>query len=102
MGKITSVPYIKMTLSLLTQLGIDNKFEGNFITVYPKKTIHKQTVVVESDWSSASYFYSIIALSEIGSEIQLTAYKKESLQGDSCLAEIYNHFWIFFVANVEL
>lgn len=93
-GKITSVPYIKMTLSLLTQLGIDNKFEGNFITVYPKKSIHKQTVVVESDWSSASYFYSIIALSEIGSEIQLTAYKKESLQGDSCLAEIYNHFGV--------
>jgi len=93
-GKITSVPYIKMTLSLLTQLGIENKFEGNFITVYPKKSIHKQTVVVESDWSSASYFYSIIALSEIGSEIQLTAYKKESLQGDSCLAEIYNHFGV--------
>ena len=93
-GKITSIPYIKMTLSLLTQLGIDNKFEGNFITVYPKKSIHKQTVVVESDWSSASYFYSIIALSEIGSEIQLTAYKKESLQGDSCLAEIYNHFGV--------
>ena len=93
-GKITSIPYIKMTLSLLTQLGIDNKFEGNFITVYPKKSIHKQTVVVESDWSSASYFYSIIAISEIGSEIQLTAYKKESLQGDSCLAEIYNHFGV--------
>ncbi len=93
-GKITSVPYIKMTLSLLTQLGIENKFKGNFITVYPKKSIHKQTVVVESDWSSASYFYSIIALSEIGSEIQLTAYKKESLQGDSCLAEIYNHFGV--------
>jgi len=93
-GKITSIPYIKMTLSLLTQLGIENKFEGNFITVYPKKEIQKQTVVVESDWSSASYFYSIIALSEIGSTIQLSAYTKESLQGDSCLAEIYLHFGV--------
>ena len=93
-GKITSIPYINMTLSLLTQLGIENKFEGNFIKVYPKNEIKKQVVVVESDWSSASYFYSIIALSEIGSEIQLTAYKEESLQGDSCLAEIYKHFGV--------
>lgn len=93
-GKITSVPYINMTLSLLTQLGIENKFEGNVIIVYPKKTIENQIVVVESDWSSASYFYSIIALAEIGSAIQLSAYKKESLQGDSCLAEIYQHFGV--------
>jgi len=93
-GKITSIPYINMTLSLLTQLGIENKFEGNIINVYPKTEIQKQTVVVESDWSSASYFYSIIALSEIGSTIQLSAYKKESLQGDSCLAEIYQHFGV--------
>ena len=94
LGKITSVPYIKMTLSLLNQLGIETNFEGNFIKVSPKKSIEKQVVVVESDWSSASYFYSIIALSDIGSEIQLSAYKKESLQGDSCLAEIYQHFGV--------
>ena len=93
-GKITSVPYIKMTLSLLNQLGIETSFEGNSIKVYPKKTVESQNVVVESDWSSASYFYSIIALAEIGSEIQLSAYKKESLQGDSCLAEIYQHFGV--------
>ncbi|WP_405563088.1 3-phosphoshikimate 1-carboxyvinyltransferase [Polaribacter sp. Asnod6-C07] len=93
-GKITSIPYIKMTLSLLSQIGIESNFEGNIIKVYPKKSIKKQTIVVESDWSSASYFYSIVALAEIGSEIQLSAYKKESLQGDSCLAEIYEHFGV--------
>jgi len=93
-GKITSIPYIKMTLSLLNQLEIATSFEGNIIKVFPKKSIKEETVVVESDWSSASYFYSIAALSEIGSEIQLSAYKKESLQGDSCLAEIYNHFGV--------
>ena len=93
-GKITSVPYINMTLSLLTQLGIENSFEGNTIKVYSKNEIQKQTVIVESDWSSASYFYSIIALADVGSEINLSAYKKESLQGDSCLAEIYQHFGV--------
>ena len=94
LGKITSIPYINMTLSLLNQLGIKTSFEGNFIKVSPTKSIKEQTVVVESDWSSASYFYSIIALAEIGSEIKLSAYKKESLQGDSCLAEIYEHFGV--------
>ena len=93
-GKITSVPYIKMTLSLLGQLGIKSSFEGNIIKVNSKELINNQTVVVESDWSSASYFYSIIALSEIGSEITLSAYKEESLQGDSCLASIYMHFGV--------
>jgi len=93
-GKITSVPYINMTLSLLNQLGIDTGFEGNIIKVLPKKAIEKQTVVVESDWSSASYFYSIMASAVIGSAIKLSAYKDESLQGDSCLAEIYAHFGV--------
>ncbi len=93
-GKITSVPYINMTLSLLTQLGIESSFTKNSIKVHPKKTIDKQTVVVESDWSSASYFYSIVALAEIGTEIKLSAYKEESLQGDSCLADIYQHFGV--------
>jgi 3-phosphoshikimate 1-carboxyvinyltransferase len=93
-GKITSVPYINMTLSLLNQLGIDTGFEGNIIKVLPKKAIEKQTVVVESDWSSASYFYSIMASAVIGSSIKLSAYKEKSLQGDSCLAEIYTHFGV--------
>ncbi|MFY9243331.1 MAG: 3-phosphoshikimate 1-carboxyvinyltransferase [Polaribacter sp.] len=94
LGQITSIPYINMTLSLLHQIGVKTSFIGNFIKVYPIKNIEKQTVVVESDWSSASYFYSIIASSEIGSQIQLSAYKKESLQGDSCLKKVYKHFGV--------
>lgn len=94
LGEITSVPYINMTLSLLNTLDIDAVFEGTLIRVNPKTTLAKKTIVVESDWSSASYFYSIVALSEIGSKIQLSSYKKDSLQGDSCLAEIYKHFGV--------
>ena len=93
-GKITSIPYIKMTLTLLSQLGVENSFENNFITIHSKQEIQKKVIVVESDWSSASYFYSIVALSKIDSEIKLSAYKKESLQGDSCLVEIYKHFGV--------
>lgn len=93
-GKITSVPYIKMTLSLLNELGIPNAFKGNTITVGSKTSVLPKTLVVESDWSSASYYYSIVALAAVGSEITLSSYKKNSLQGDSVLAEIYTHFGV--------
>ena len=93
-GKITSVPYIKMTLGLLNQIGINTSFEGNSIKVSPKENIEEIELVVESDWSSASYFYSIVALSEVGTEIKLSAYKKNSLQGDSILADTYKEFGV--------
>ena len=93
-GKITSVPYIKMTLSLLHQIGIEADFKENIIKIQPKKTIENQTIVVESDWSSASYWYSFVAMSKVGTQITLSAYRKNSLQGDSCLADIYQHFGV--------
>lgn len=89
-GEITSIPYIKMTLNLLEEIGVETAFIGNVIIVKPKNQDEKlKTLTVESDWSSASYFYSIIALSEVGSQITLSSYKKNSLQGDSALVEIY-------------
>lgn len=93
-GKITSVPYIKMTLSLLEQIGVTTSFEGNTIKVEPKDMVQDTTLVVESDWSSASYFYSIVALCEVGTTIQLSSYKKNSLQGDSVMAEVYKDFGV--------
>lgn len=94
-GKITSVPYINMTLSLLNDLGVKTNFEGNTITVARfEATNEAKTFTVESDWSSASYFYSLIALSGIGTTIELSSYKQDSLQGDSCLAEIYKEFGV--------
>ena len=93
-GEITSVPYIKMTLSLLNEIGIETSFEKNKIEVQPKFVIRNSKFVIESDWSSASYYYSIIALSETGTEITLSSYKKNSLQGDSALATIYKEYGV--------
>lgn len=99
-GEITSVPYIKMTLSLLYEIGIESSFVGNVITVKPVVNILKpKTLTVESDWSSASYYFSIAALSEVGTEITLSSYKENSLQGDSALIEIYKHFGVSSVFN---
>jgi len=94
-GEITSIPYIKMTLELLNEIGIETSFVENKIIINPKPQIlHPKSIIIESDWSSASYYYSIIALSEIGTEITLSSYKMNSLQGDSALAEIYKNFGV--------
>ncbi len=99
--KVTSVAYIKMTLNLINQLGVETSFKDNLITINPKSNIVNQVATVESDWSSASYFYSLIALSKLNSSITLTAYKADSLQGDAVLGEIYEHFGVktFFKKN---
>ena len=94
-GEITSIPYINMTLSLLNEIGISTSFEENTIRVLPTPQSQQPiTLTVESDWSSASYFYSIVALSEEGTSIKLSSYKKNSLQGDSVLAEMYKSFGV--------
>ncbi len=98
-GAITSVPYIKMTLALLNEIGVETSFIGKVISVKPKLSINNYQLSIESDWSSASYFYSIIALSKIGTQITLSFYKKNSLQGDSVLATIYIEFGVETVFN---
>lgn len=87
-GEITSIPYIKMTLALLNDLDIQTSFEGNVIKVYPKAEVETKEMVVESDWSSASYFFSLVALADTAS-ITLSSYKENSLQGDSELVSLY-------------
>jgi 3-phosphoshikimate 1-carboxyvinyltransferase len=102
-GKITSIPYIQMTLSLLNNLGVTTSFEGQFIKVSPTKEIENTDFTVESDWSSASYSYGFVALSKSGG-LEISSYKEDSLQGDSVLQNIYNNFGVSttFKANTIL
>lgn len=82
-----------MTLALLNDLDIETSFIGNTIKVFPKQNIIAKEMVVESDWSSASYFFSLVALSDSAS-ITINSYKEHSLQGDSALVEIYKHMGV--------
>jgi len=103
LGQITSVPYIEMTRSLLTQLEIESSFEGQLIKIAPagKSTVSEMTV--ESDWSSASYFYSLAALCDTA-KLKISSYKENSLQGDSVLAELYTKLGVktTFLENAVL
>lgn len=92
---ITSQPYLDMTLVLLKEMEITIITDKNTISVKPLDAISQpKTFIIESDWSSASYFYSAIALSKIGSQITLNSYKKNSLQGDSAIVKIYEDFGV--------
>ena len=99
-GEITSKPYIKMTLFLLKRFGIQTKFEGQTIKVEFNNSPKKIDQIVESDWSSASYIFSIVALSK-ESEILLKTFKPKSLQGDSVILKIYKKLGVssFFNGN---
>ena len=92
-GKVTSVPYIKMTVALLNEIGVQASFSGQTINVEPLKNNTVQNITVESDWSSASYFYSLVALSKNAS-ITLSSYKQNSRQGDAALATIFEQLGV--------
>ena len=83
-----------MTLSVLQSLGIKAEFHDNIIKIPHTEKLANHTFTVESDWSSASYFYSFIALSKIGTQISLGYFKQNSLQGDAVLNEIYQNFGV--------
>jgi 3-phosphoshikimate 1-carboxyvinyltransferase len=100
-GEITSVSYIKMTLALLNEMGVETSFVENKIKVKPQSAIQNSKFTIESDWSSASYWYSIVALSEIGTQITLSSFKENSLQGDFSLVEIYKNFGVETVFNTN-
>ena len=92
-GKITSVPYIEMTLNFLKACGITGTFEGDQVNIEPANDLVPVDITVESDWSSASYFYSMAALSG-DARIRLSSYKEFSYQGDRAVAGIYRQLGV--------
>ena len=92
-GSVTSRPYIEMTSSILNRVGIKSLFKENKISIQSVKLLEKSIQKVESDWSSLSYFYSIVALSK-NSELNIGSYNINSIQGDKKLVEIYQNFGV--------
>lgn len=94
-NEIVSWPYIQMTLDILSEFGLKVstflntiKFSKSLIAV-PKSIIY----TVESDWSSASYWFSLVALCK-NAEIKLTGLKNKSSQADAILPELYKQFGV--------
>ena len=93
-GRETSKPYIDMTISLLKKIGVEITKTENKISVCELQKIEFKKHHIESDWSSASYFYSVVALAKIGYSLKLSKFYFKSLQGDSKVADIYKSFGV--------
>ena len=93
-GPITSLPYLNMTLQLLERIGVSARLNDRRIRIAPKSAIEPISLAVESDWSAASYYYSIVALSKLGTKATLSTLREDSLQGDRVLSTIYKDFGV--------
>jgi 3-phosphoshikimate 1-carboxyvinyltransferase len=91
-GKVGSRTYIEMTLELMAQFGIVYSWEGNTIQIQPQ-SYQPSHFAVESDWSGASYWFSLLACADSGSFF-LKGLKAKSLQGDAAIVEIMAHLGI--------
>lgn len=98
-GKIGSRPYIEMTLSLMQHFGVSADFTENTITV-PHQQYKAAPFSVESDWSAASYWYSLVALAK-EAEITLQGLKEQSFQGDRAIVEIMDRLGVYTSFNEE-
>jgi 3-phosphoshikimate 1-carboxyvinyltransferase len=92
---IVSWPYIQMTLDILSEFGLNVSTVLNTIKISKATTNYTKgrSFEVESDWSSASYWFSLVALSK-NAEIKLTGLKDRSSQADSILPKLYNQFGV--------
>ena len=95
-GPIASRPYIEMTLGLMREFGAKASWtDAKTICVAPGGYSRTAEFVVEPDWSAASYWYEMVALSnDAEAEIQLPYLRAESLQGDSVVKDLFHHLGV--------
>ena len=87
-GDIISRPYINLTLQLMNDFGVRAEWTDDHRLKVVPQAYHSIPFYVESDWSAASYWYQIVALSK-EAEVTLPGLFKDSYQGDSQVAGIF-------------
>jgi 3-phosphoshikimate 1-carboxyvinyltransferase len=91
-GEIVSRPYIEMTLGLMAYFGVEHEWKENKIRI-EHQAYQAKAFTVEADWSAASYYYSLAALSDT-CDLQLHGLFADSFQGDAILQNIYTSFGV--------
>lgn len=98
-GEIVSLPYIKMTLSMMAHFGVAHSWEGQTIIVAPQAYVGKD-FTVEADWSAASYYYSLAAIAP-AARIEIKGLFQKSVQGDAVLPDMYKKFGVETTFNQD-
>ena len=102
-GEIFSKPYIDMTLALMNHFGIKSTWKNQTIIIKSQR-YEGQSYTIESDWSGASYWYSMVALKK-ESNIILRGLRSHSFQGDQNVVHIMSKMGVeteFTSDGVEL
>lgn len=92
--EVVSPPYITMTLDLLKSIGVSTETKDNTIYVRPLAQAKPVQLPIESDWSSASYYFAIVALAPVGTSISLNTFFTQSRQGDAEVAQLFAEFGV--------
>lgn len=91
-GRLVSRPYVEMTAAIMRDFGAQVLYTDNQITI-KQGDYQSRTYSVENDWSAASYWYEIRSLIP-NVNLRLASLHKNSTQGDSKVAEIFNLFGV--------
>ncbi len=91
-GTLSSVPYIEMTLDFLKQQGYNYTFTNREIKIVPSEKTNINTINIEPDWSSLSYWFSLAVITQ--SNLFLNHYRQESLQADAKILEFAKSFGV--------
>jgi len=89
-----SKPYVEMTLSLMKNFGIKYKWNKNKIKITNQKYL-SGSYKIESDWSAASYWYSIISINDHIKTLKLIGLRKNSFQGDKIITDIMKNIGVY-------
>ncbi len=102
-GQLVSRPYLEMTLKMMAHFGVTHTWEGDTIHVLPQDYKPRE-FTAEADWSAASYYYAIAALSE-KCDLRLHGLFMDSWQGDAVLSGMMQNFGVetvFYKNQVQL
>lgn len=92
-GEVISRPYIDLTLQLMKAFGVQAVWDSGNSLIIEHQSYQSVPFVVESDWSAASYWYQMLALSQSG-EVELLGLFANSYQGDSRGAELFSRLGV--------
>lgn len=92
-GEIVSRPYIDLTVSLMKEFGAEVQWLDNRVLRVEPKGYGARRFFVESDWSAASYWYEMVALSD-DAEVVLPGLFENSCQGDRKVADMFEHLGV--------
>ena len=94
-GQIASRPYLDMTMSMMRDFGAEVEWIAKDVIEVKPGSYRQRPYHIESDWSAASYWYEMVALSpDAGAQVELVGLHHDSIQGDSKVWQLMNELGV--------